>query len=117
MNWGLALFPLEVVVTFAILFASKSTRAEPEDIQNSPVVHTESGAVIGKIEVLPNGKSVYEYLGIPYAEPPVEGLRFAAPKPIKPWTGIKQATEFGATCGQPALNYPNAGLFHPGILF
>lgn len=114
MNWGLALFPLEVVVTFAILFASKSTRAEPEEIQNSPVVHTESGAVIGKIEALPNGKSVYEYLGIPYAEPPVGGLRFAAPKPIKPWTGIKQATEFGATCGQPALNYPNAGLFHPG---
>ena len=117
MNWGLALFPLEVVVTFAILFASKSTRAEPEKIQNSPVVHTESGAVIGKIEALPNGKSVYEYLGIPYAEPPVGGLRFVAPKPIKPWTGIKQATEFGATCGQPALNYPNAGLFHPGILF
>nr|XP_058954999.1 uncharacterized protein LOC131782294 [Pocillopora verrucosa] len=109
MNWGLVF-----VVTFANLFASKSTRAEPEEIQNSPVVHTESGAVIGKIEVLPNGKSVYEYLGIPYAEPPVEGLRFAAPKPIKPWTGIKQATEFGATCGQPALNYPNAGLFHPG---
>ena len=70
MNWGLVF-----VVTFANLFASKSTRAEPEEIQNSPVVHTESGAVIGKIEALPNGKSVYEYLGIPYAEPPVGGLR------------------------------------------
>jgi len=61
-------------------------------------VQTESGAVVGKIETLPHGKSVHEYLGIPYAEPPVGELRFAAPKPAKPWSGIKDSTAFGASC-------------------
>ena len=68
-------------------------------------VQTESGAVVGKIETLPIGKSVHEYLGIPYAEPPVGELRFAAPKPVKPWSGIKEAKEFGAACPQPQLPF------------
>jgi len=68
-------------------------------------VQTESGAVIGKIEKLPYGKSVHEYLGIPYAEPPVGKLRFAAPKPLKPWSGVKRATKFGASCPQPSVSY------------
>lgn len=114
MNWGLALFSPKVAVKLLILFASNPILVEPGEIQNSPVVHTKSGPVIGKIEALPHGKLVYEYLGIPYAEPPVGELRFAAPKPIEPWSGIRQATEFGATCVQPALNYPDAGLHRPG---
>lgn len=65
---------------------------------------TESGPVVGKIETLPLGKSVYAYLGIPYAEPPVGESRFAAPKPKKRWSAIRNATEYGATCPQP--DYP-----------
>ncbi len=89
-----------ITVTCAVLLVSKLTRAELDDGQLSPVVQTESGAVVGKIETLPHGKSVHEYLGIPYAEPPEGELRFAAPKPVKPWSGIQQATEFGASCVQ-----------------
>ena len=48
-----------------------------------------------------------EYLGIPYAEPPVGILRFAAPIPIKPWRGIKEVKEFGAACPQPEFPVPN----------
>ena len=66
-------------------------------------MQTESGAVVGKIATLPHGKSVHEYLGIPYAEPPTGQLKFAAPRPIKPWSGTKDATEFGASCPQPGL--------------
>ena len=69
-----------VTVTCAVLFASNLTRAE----LRCPVVQTDSGAVVGKVESLPHGKSVYEYLGIPYAEPPVGELRFVAPKRVKP---------------------------------
>ena len=101
-------------VTSVVLFASKSIRAEPDDSQHAPVVQTESGAVVGKIETLPLGKSVHEYLGIPYAEPPVGQLRFAAPKPVKTWSGIRQATQFGASCARPPLNYPEINLTHPG---
>ncbi|MFE4198660.1 carboxylesterase/lipase family protein [Paenarthrobacter sp. NPDC056912] len=37
------------------------------------------------------------FLGIPFAEPPVGALRFAAPVPHRPWEGVRDALEFGAT--------------------
>ena len=74
-----------------------------------PVVQTESGAVVGKIETLLHGKTVYEYLGIPYAEPPVGELRFAAPIPVKRWSGIKDAMEYGASCPQSTRHINKSG--------
>jgi cholinesterase len=41
--------------------------------------------------------AVSEYLGIPYAEPPVGNLRWAAPKPLRSNKAI-DAAEFSATC-------------------
>ena len=67
----------------------------------------ESGKIVGKIEGLPLGKSVLTYLGIPFAEPPVNELRFAAPNQAKPWTGIRQATDYKAACPQPDFPIPN----------
>ncbi|KAJ7393152.1 neurexin protein binding [Desmophyllum pertusum] len=69
-----------------------------QDYDTVPMVKTESGKVVGKIETLPLGKSVHTYLGIPYAEPPVGELRFAAPNPAKPWSEIKKAIKYGAAC-------------------
>ena len=89
-----------LAVTCAVFLASKSTQADLHRNRPSAVVQTVSGAVVGKIETLPHGKSVHEYLGIPYAEPPVGELRFAAPKCVKPWSGIKHATKYGASCPQ-----------------
>ncbi len=40
-------------------------------------------------------------LGIPYAAPPVGRLRFAAPAPVGRWTGVREATAYGASCPQP----------------
>ena len=80
-------------VTFAVVLALKTTQAEGGQKLRSPVVQTDSGAVVGNAETLPLGKSVYEYLGIPYAEAPVGDARFAAPQPVnhgrgqkKPWS-------------------------------
>ena len=87
---------------------SSFSLAEVNDNQLSPVVQTESGAVVGAVENLPYGKTAYQYLGIPYAEPPVGDLRFADPKPVKPWPGTKRATEFGASCMQSPLPIPGA---------
>ena len=59
----------------------------------------QTDAVLGKIDTLPLDKSVHEGLGIPYATPPVEDLRFSSSKSVKPWSGIKPATAgFGAPC-------------------
>ena len=38
--------------------------------------------------------------GIPYAEPPVGGLRFRAPQPVTPWAGIRSAEHFGPVAPQ-----------------
>lgn len=35
------------------------------------------------------------FRGIPFAEPPVGPLRFAAPQPVAAWKGVREATEFG----------------------
>lgn len=43
---------------------------------------------------------VHVYKGIPYAAPPVGPLRWKAPQPVKPWTGVRDATQFGARCMQ-----------------
>ncbi|MDX2376484.1 carboxylesterase family protein [Microbacterium sp. LRZ72] len=37
------------------------------------------------------------FLGIPYAEPPIGALRFAAPEPPRPWSGVREATAYGPT--------------------
>lgn len=44
-----------------------------------------------------------EFLGIPYAQPPVGDLRWREPLPAKPWPGVREAKAFGVPCAQPVL--------------
>jgi para-nitrobenzyl esterase len=41
-----------------------------------------------------------EFLGIPYAQPPVGELRWREPQPAQGWRGTRDATKFGAPCAQ-----------------
>jgi para-nitrobenzyl esterase len=61
------------------------------------VVPTDKGPVKG-IET----QAVKEYLGIPYAAPPVGDLRWRPPQPAQRWHGPRDATRFGNHCPQPA---------------
>ena len=45
---------------------------------------------------------VVMWRGIPYAKPPVGRLRFKAPVPVEPWTGILDAAAFGNAAPQPS---------------
>jgi para-nitrobenzyl esterase len=44
---------------------------------------------------------VRSFKGIRYAEPPVGNMRWKPPVAAGPWTGVRVATEFGASCVQP----------------
>jgi para-nitrobenzyl esterase len=58
--------------------------------EERPVVRMPAGVVSGRHE---DGLDVFR--GIRFAEPPVGDLRFAAPLPASPWTGVRDAAQFG----------------------
>lgn len=60
------------------------------------VINTQSGALRG-IRLTEGGLA---WLGIPYAEAPVAGLRFRPPVPVTPWKGPRDASRFGAASVQ-----------------
>jgi para-nitrobenzyl esterase len=49
---------------------------------------------------------VQRYLGVPFAQPPVGELRWKAPQPVTPWTGVRETKHFGASPVQAAV-YPD----------
>ena len=62
-----------------------------------PVVQTQSGLVQG---VANASATVTSFKGIPYAAPPVGDLRWKEPQPPLSWEGIRDASEFCASCIQ-----------------
>jgi para-nitrobenzyl esterase len=53
------------------------------------------GAALGPLSV---------FRGIPYARPPIGPLRFGAPQPPVPWTGVRAATAFGPAPAQSSID-------------
>ncbi|XP_019616294.1 PREDICTED: neuroligin-4, X-linked-like [Branchiostoma belcheri] len=66
------------------------------------VVSTKYGPVRGRRFPAPNYrmKSVTRYLGIPYAKPPVENLRFRPPQTPEPWVKMRDFDRPGPSCPQ-----------------
>ena len=63
-------------------------------------VKVEGGLIRG---VVSDGIAVYK--GVPFAAPPVGNLRWKAPQPVIPWTGVREATDYAA-CPMQAGNNP-----------
>jgi para-nitrobenzyl esterase len=61
----------------------------------NPVVQTEAGELRGSVE---NGVAVFR--AVPYAAPPVGELRFAPPRPVPAWQGVRDATREGPIAPQ-----------------
>uniref|UniRef100_A0A6Q2YFP8 Carboxylic ester hydrolase n=1 Tax=Esox lucius TaxID=8010 RepID=A0A6Q2YFP8_ESOLU len=69
--------------------------------ETGPVVSLKSGKVRGKyISVKGIEQRVQQYLGIPFARPPLGPLRLAAPQPVEPWEGEWDGTRQPHMCIQ-----------------
>jgi para-nitrobenzyl esterase len=76
-----------------------------------PVVRTASGLVRGRRDL---GSGITVFLGIPFAQPPAGELRFAAPRPARPWDGVRDAAAFGPPPPQSAYALTPAPAPPPG---
>ncbi|MBL0730562.1 carboxylesterase/lipase family protein [Piscinibacter sp. HJYY11] len=54
---------------------------------------------LGELQGLRDG-GVSAWLGVPYAQPPVDAQRFMPAAPVQAWHGVRDATQFGAACPQ-----------------
>merc|ERR1712106_16902 len=70
-------------------------------VTDSVSVTTDKGTLRGTSRNV-NGVSVSSYLGVPFAQPPVNDLRFAAPQEESAWSGEWDATFKRPLCSQPA---------------
>jgi para-nitrobenzyl esterase len=79
--------------TAALILSNGPARADV----GHPVVRTDHGRVRG-VET----KDGRQFLGIPYAAPPVGDLRWKAPQPPARWASPLDASKFANHCAQPA---------------
>jgi para-nitrobenzyl esterase len=66
-----------------------------------PTVTIHSGSVRGLTT-----DGVSEFLGLPYAAPPVGNLRWRAPHPPATWDGVRDASQFAPSCPQATQGNP-----------
>ncbi len=92
---GLLLLALACAIQTFMLAAQAQTAPQP----SAPTARTTTGPLRGVAR--PDGGA--EFLGIPYAQPPVGALRWHEPLPPRPWPDVRPATAFGAPCAQPVL--------------
>jgi para-nitrobenzyl esterase len=86
------------------IFDLKKEDIDDTNKQNQPItgtydadiaVKTKTGIYVGE-----RNKKTIDYLGIPYAEPPVGDLRWKAPKPLLPSDNVFEAVNYGASAIQ-----------------
>lgn len=79
---------LRVGISF---FAAAGIAIAPVTAQSIPPgITIDSGQIEGAVS-----HGVLSFKGIPYAASPVGNRRWRAPQPVKPWTGVRKATQHG----------------------
>jgi para-nitrobenzyl esterase len=94
---GAAMIAAAVLAAGAVSCAGSAVTSRPHRSLSPLVVGLADGPIRGKAV----GRTD-EYLGIPYAAPPVGPLRWRPPQPPAHWHAIRSATAFGPHCPQPA---------------
>ncbi|CAG7837439.1 unnamed protein product [Allacma fusca] len=66
--------------------------------EDGPIVQISTGKIQGRYSTSRDGRKFVEFLGIPYAKPPVDKLRFELPQLPEAWEGIRPANSDGPQC-------------------
>ena len=89
-------------MAFAISLVAGVTSSESsshQDLSSSPSIVTKAACGPVRGHKIANG-TIFEFLGIPYAEAPVGQLRWQPPQPKKPWKEVFDAAQNGPSCWQ-----------------
>jgi len=79
----------------AIAAATLAVSPAPVYAGEGARVALDSGTVAGNEDA-----GILSWKGIPFAAPPVGALRWRAPQPVAPWSGVRQTTTYGHDCMQ-----------------
>src|SRR5205085_9069353 len=71
--------------------------------QGTDVVKVSDGTLQGTGR---GADGVRRSLGVPFAQPPVGDLRWKEPQRVKPWQGVRPASQFGNRCMQAVRAFP-----------
>lgn len=66
----------------------------------APIVVSTNNGMLRGFQRTVGTNIVSIFLGIPYAQPPINKLRFRRPEPVQSWKGIRDATRFSSQCIQ-----------------
>src|SRR5262249_6096675 len=89
-----------VFLILVVVFAFSGSAFTGDD-----AIKVEGGLISGTV-----ADGVRSYKGIPFAAPPVAGLRWKAPQPVLAWEGVRKRDEFGPDCLQ--APYPQASMYY-----
>jgi len=79
------------LLTVILLPTASFAQTKNQSTSASGQVKTANGTLAGTIEK----SGIRSFKGVPFAAPPVGNLRWREPQPVKNWTGIRQAKQFG----------------------
>jgi para-nitrobenzyl esterase len=88
------LSPWRYLAAFAVAAFVSTAQAQtlPDNHRFAVQTRVAEGVLEGTYDVR---TGIQRFLGVPFAQPPVGELRWKAPQPVIPWTGVRQATQFG----------------------
>ncbi len=90
------------LAAFGSPVAQAGTAAAASGPGGPPIVATDDGAVRGVA-----GPGADAFLGLPYAAPPTDNLRWRPPAPPADWQGVRDATQFAPSCPQASIQQNN----------
>lgn len=95
---------MALLAVLASLLASCATLPAPAPAGISPPGTWACGerveTIYGTLEGSADREDTYAWRGVPYAAPPLGGLRWKPPVPPSPWAGVRSARDFGGKAAQ-----------------